>query len=319
MNVSLVVCHKMLKNANGDFNMAQKLIQQYLNEGGQRYNVSDNKASLKYGKVVADVNADGTIGILLSISCLSDAAAHSEIFGTLVDDILIVAFNEKPQTACQLLGTSIDCLKGTFNHDELLKKANDIEELVQAIRDKLREPIRIEDFLIMEVDKTQGSYYSITAYNHLDGKRASLCSFFTPLEIQQKDLEWLRRSVTANVAAYNPLCIHETTMPQSILNYITEKEKSELTLTVEKVIEGDVVVDKEDAKALQTMVNWKINGFLDEVVLDRLKVLSEPVQDLGPMEKRNTIPLKPVKEVCEMYGITPIDFECFQLKIVNTL
>jgi hypothetical protein len=58
---------------------------------------------------------------------------------------------------------------------------------------------------------------------------------------------------------------------------------------------------------------------LEENVLDRIKILSEPMQDNTPLENRAVIPLKSAKEVYEMHGIIPMDFECFQLKIVNTL
>lgn len=307
---SFIWCKQAIDAANGDFEKAKLSLEQRIKAEGRSFSINRSGKPSKSGKVVADVNADGTIGIIIGLSCISDGAANSEIFVELLDNLTIVAFNEKPTTEGQLLGSPISSLKLTFK-DKTIKSCNDVEQLIEQVSLKLKEPIIVEYVSLMEVNPKSDEYMSIYCYNHIDNKKAGLCSFLIPDKVSTKDLEWLKRSITATITCYNPLVIHEYTLPQSVIDEVLEREKIELTI-------NSPVQDKDDMIALDKMLKWKLNSFLDNVVLDRIKIPAQGKQENAPIVEGEQIPLKAIKIVCEEQGIVPVDMDCFQIK-VNTI
>jgi elongation factor Ts len=85
-------CKKALVEADGDFDKAIEL----LRKKGQKVSASRADRATTEGVVTIKSNDNGTEAVLIGLSCETDFVAKNQDFQNLANEILTIAFNEKP-------------------------------------------------------------------------------------------------------------------------------------------------------------------------------------------------------------------------------
>ncbi len=90
--VGMMDCKKALEEANGDFDRAIEL----LRKKGQKIATARAGNNTMEGIVLANVNAQNNLGVIIALSCETDFVAKNDIFQQLAQDILTAALDRQP-------------------------------------------------------------------------------------------------------------------------------------------------------------------------------------------------------------------------------
>lgn len=190
-------CKKALVEAEGDFDTAVEV----LRKKGQK--VAANRAdrdSLE-GAVIARVNDDATVGVIVSVNCETDFVAKNESYVTLANQLADVA----------LAHDSIDSfLAADFNG--------------MSVADKLTEQTGVigEKIEIGGFERLEGAF--VGSYIHAGNKIATLTSLSAGVDGAAE----AAKNVAMQAAAMNPIALNEEGVDASTVEKEIEIAKDQL-------------------------------------------------------------------------------------------
>ena len=191
-------CKKALVEAEGDFEKAVDI----LRKKGQK--VAANRADRESaeGAVIARVNEDNTLGVVISLNCETDFVAKNEAFIELAYEIAEMAIFAA--TKEELLATD---LHGVTVAEKLVEQTGVIGEKIE----------------IGSFERIQGDY--LGAYIHAGNKIAAISS----LSAKVDGADEAAKAVSMQVAAMNPIALDETRVSQETIDKELEIERHKLT------------------------------------------------------------------------------------------
>lgn len=190
-------CKKALVEANGDFDLAIE----NLRKKGQK--VAANRADRESteGAAIAAVNADRTLGVVISLNCETDFVAKNEDFIKLATDFADLALN---------YNTKEEFLAAPFGNITVGEK---LIEQTGVIGEKIE---------IGAFERLEGAF--IGSYIHAGNKIATIVS----LSENTDGAEEAARNVAMQAAAMNPLALNEDGVAQDIIEKEIEIAKEQL-------------------------------------------------------------------------------------------
>ncbi|MGB0870838.1 MAG: translation elongation factor Ts [Flavobacteriales bacterium] len=182
-------CKKALVEAEGNFEQAIDI----LRKKGQKVAAKRADRDAVEGAVVSGVNAEGTVGFIVSLNCETDFVAKNDNFVGLAKSILALAINNDPKNVEELLAADMD---GMSLSDKLVEQTGVIGEKLEV---KFFE--RLED-------------NHVSAYIHAGNKIATIVSLNKSVDNAAE----LGKDVAMQVAAMNPLALNKDSIAQDIID-----------------------------------------------------------------------------------------------------
>ncbi|MDR3025703.1 translation elongation factor Ts [Chryseobacterium sp.] len=191
-------CKKALVEAEGDFEKAVDI----LRKKGQK--VAANRADRESaeGAVIARVNEDNTLGVVISLNCETDFVAKNEAFIELAYELAEMAIFAA--TKEELLATDFH---GMTVAEKLVEQTGVIGEKIE----------------IGSFERIQGDF--LGAYIHAGNKIAAISS----LSAKVDGADEAAKAVSMQVAAMNPIALDETRVSQETIDKELEIERHKLT------------------------------------------------------------------------------------------
>ncbi|MGU3375467.1 translation elongation factor Ts [Chryseobacterium sp. M5A1_1a] len=191
-------CKKALVEAEGDFEKAVDI----LRKKGQK--VAANRADRESaeGAVIARVNEDNTLGVVISLNCETDFVAKNEAFIELAYELAEMAIFAA--TKEELLATDFH---GLTVAEKLVEQTGVIGEKIE----------------IGSFERIQGDF--LGAYIHAGNKIAAITSLSAKVEGSDE----AAKAVSMQVAAMNPIALDETRVSQETIDKELEIERHKLT------------------------------------------------------------------------------------------
>ena len=190
-------CKKALVEAEGDFEKAIEI----LRKKGQK--VAANRADRESteGAAIAKINADNTLGVIISLNCETDFVAKNESFITLANELAELALNFDNKEA--FLSSDF---KGISVQDKLIEQTGVIGEKIEI-----------------------GGFERLTApfvgsYIHAGNKIATLVG----LSAAVNGADVVAKDVAMQAAAMNPIALDQEGVDQSIIDKEIEIAKDQL-------------------------------------------------------------------------------------------
>jgi len=191
-------CKKALVEAEGDFEKAIDI----LRKKGQKVAANRADRDSSEGAVIARVNEDNTLGVVISLNCETDFVAKNEAFIVLAYEIAEMALFAA--TKEELLATDFH---GMTVADKLIEQTGVIGEKIE----------------IGAFERIEGPF--LGAYIHAGNKIASI----TSLSAKVDGADEAAKSVSMQVAAMNPIALDETAVSQETIDKELEIERHKLT------------------------------------------------------------------------------------------
>lgn len=191
-------CKKALTEAEGDFEKAIEI----LRKKGQK--VAANRADRESteGAVIAKVNEDHTLGVVIALNCETDFVAKNAAFVELAHELAEQALFYKDKE---------EFLASDFHGISVAEK---LIEQTGVIGEKIE---------IGAFERLDGTF--VGSYIHAGNKIATL----TSLSANVEGAEDTAKSVAMQVAAMNPIALDETQVSQEVIDRELEIEKDILT------------------------------------------------------------------------------------------
>ncbi|WP_333853434.1 translation elongation factor Ts [Epilithonimonas sp.] len=190
-------CKKALVEAEGDFEKAIDI----LRKKGQKVAANRADRDSSEGAVIARVNEDNTLGVVISLNCETDFVAKNEAFIELAYEIAEMAIFAA--TKEELLATDFH---GMTVADKLIEQTGVIGEKIE----------------IGAFERIEGPF--LGAYIHAGNKIASI----TSLSAKVDGADEVAKSVSMQVAAMNPIALDETAVSQETIDKELEIERHKL-------------------------------------------------------------------------------------------
>ena len=191
-------CKKALVEAEGDFEKAIDI----LRKKGQKVAANRADRDSSEGAVIARVNEDNTLGVVISLNCETDFVAKNEAFIELAYEIAEMAIFAA--TKEELLATDFH---GLTVAEKLIEQTGVIGEKIE----------------IGAFERIEGPF--LGAYIHAGNKIASI----TSLSAKVDGADEAAKSVSMQVAAMNPIALDETAVSQETIDKELEIERHKLT------------------------------------------------------------------------------------------
>ncbi len=191
-------CKKALVEAEGDFEKAIDI----LRKKGQKVAANRADRDSSEGAVIARVNEDNTLGVVISLNCETDFVAKNEAFIELAYELAEMAIFAA--TKEELLATDFH---GMTVADKLIEQTGVIGEKIE----------------IGAFERIEGAF--LGAYIHAGNKIASI----TSLSAKVEGADEAAKSVSMQVAAMNPIALDETAVSQETIDKELEIERHKLT------------------------------------------------------------------------------------------
>lgn len=191
-------CKKALVEAEGDFEKAVDI----LRKKGQK--VAANRADRESteGVVIARVNEDNTLGVVISLNSETDFVAKNEAFIELAYELAEMAIFAA--TKEELLATDFH---GITVAEKLIEQTGVIGEKIE----------------IGAFERIQGPF--LGAYIHAGNKIAAITSLSSKVD----GADEVAKAVSMQVAAMNPIALDETMVSQATIDKELEIERELLT------------------------------------------------------------------------------------------
>jgi len=190
-------CKKALVEAEGDFDTAVEV----LRKKGQKVAANRADRDSSEGAVIARVNDDATVGVIVSVNCETDFVAKNESYVTLANQLADVA----------LAHDSIDSfLAADFNG--------------MSVADKLTEQTGVigEKIEIGGFERLEGAF--VGSYIHAGNKIASLTSLSAGVDGAAE----AAKNVAMQAAAMNPIALNEEGVDAATVEKEIEIAKDQL-------------------------------------------------------------------------------------------
>ncbi len=191
-------CKKALVEAEGDFEKAIDI----LRKKGQKVAANRADRDSSEGAVIARVNEDNTLGVIISLNSETDFVAKNEAFIELAYEIAEMAIFAA--TKEELLATDFH---GLTVAEKLIEQTGVIGEKIE----------------IGAFERIEGAF--LGAYIHAGNKIASI----TSLSAKVDGADEAAKSVSMQVAAMNPIALDETAVSQETIDKELEIERHKLT------------------------------------------------------------------------------------------
>jgi translation elongation factor EF-Ts len=285
---SLIQCNNALKNNALDYDKAKTFLIEMLQKDPS-FKLHIHQSS-RFGKVGADVTLEGDLGVIVSLSCESEACSKSEEFSNLLDNLLIIGLSKEIEfrTITDFLTSEIpESIKVTFRKDAFITNSLTVEDAIRMLSNKSRENIILEEAKRIIPPLGTGEYVRLHVYNHFNGRLACIAGFRAD-PTKNPDLSSIKDKITSVIGCYNPLVIHEYTLVDSIKNYYA--------------VNGEMEWEK----------------FLDITVLDRIKIPETPVQALNQLDVKEQEGEEGVIKADTKQKLITIDEICRNNKIFIT-
>ncbi|MEN9487470.1 MAG: hypothetical protein RIR56_1158 [Bacteroidota bacterium] len=191
-------CKKALTEAEGDFEKAIEI----LRKKGQK--VAANRADRESteGAVIAKVNEDHTLGVVIALNCETDFVAKNAAFVELAHELAQQALFYKDKE---------EFLASDFHGISVAEK---LIEQTGVIGEKIE---------IGAFERLDGTF--VGSYIHAGNKIASV----TSLSANVEGAEDAAKAVSMQVAAMNPIALDETQVSQEVIDRELEIEREILT------------------------------------------------------------------------------------------
>ena len=190
-------CKKALVEAEGDFDTAVEV----LRKKGQKVAANRADRDSSEGAVIARVNDDATVGVIVSVNCETDFVAKNESYVTLANQLADVA----------LAHDSIDSfLAADFNG--------------MSVADKLTEQTGVigEKIEIGGFERLEGAF--VGSYIHAGNKIATLTSLSAGVDGAAE----AAKNVAMQAAAMNPIALNEEGIDAATVEKEIEIAKDQL-------------------------------------------------------------------------------------------
>lgn len=190
-------CKKALVEAEGDFDTAVEV----LRKKGQKVAANRADRDSSEGAVIARVNDDATVGVIVSVNCETDFVAKNESYVTLANQLADVALDHD----------SIDSfLAADFNG--------------MSVADKLTEQTGIigEKIEIGGFERLEGAF--VGSYIHAGNKIATLTSLSAGVDGAAE----AAKNVAMQAAAMNPIALNEEGVDAATVEKEIEIAKDQL-------------------------------------------------------------------------------------------
>ena len=182
-------CKKALLESDGDFDKAVE----NLRKKGQKVAANRADRNSSEGVVLAKVNSENNLGVLISLNCETDFVAKNEDYLKLAYEILDIAIN---------INSLDELLSSTYKNTTVSEK---LTEQTGVIGEK----IEIGGFKIIKGD-------FVGSYVHSGNKIASLVSISHHIDESHE----VAKNISMQVAAMNPIALNE----EGVNSNIIEKE-----------------------------------------------------------------------------------------------
>lgn len=174
-------CKNALVEANGDFEAAVDI----LRKKGQKIAAKRGENEAREGLIIAQANAEGTSGVIVTLNCETDFVAKNDGYRALVQSIVDIALKNVP--------SSVEELK-SLKYDDRLSVDEKITEQIGVIGEKLD----LSGYDTIKADK-------VVAYNHPGNQLATLVG----LNSSSEAAEDAGKQVAMQVAAMNPIALNK--------------------------------------------------------------------------------------------------------------
>ncbi|WP_139421910.1 translation elongation factor Ts [Chryseobacterium mulctrae] len=191
-------CKKALVEAEGDFEKAVDI----LRKKGQKVAANRADRDSSEGAVIARVNEDNTLGVIISLNCETDFVAKNEAFIELAYELAEMAIFAA--TKEELLATDFH---GMTVADKLIEQTGVIGEKIE----------------IGAFERISGPF--LGAYIHAGNKIAAI----TALSAKVEGSDEAAKAVSMQAAAMNPIALDETAVSQETIDKELEIERHKLT------------------------------------------------------------------------------------------
>lgn len=191
-------CKKALVEAEGDFEKAVDI----LRKKGQKVAANRADRESSEGAVIARVNEDNTLGVIISLNCETDFVAKNEAFIELAYELAEMAIFAA--TKEELLATDFH---GLTVADKLIEQTGVIGEKIE----------------IGAFERITGPF--LGAYIHAGNKIAAITSLSAKVEGSDE----AAKAVSMQAAAMNPIALDETAVSQETIDKELEIERHKLT------------------------------------------------------------------------------------------
>jgi elongation factor Ts len=191
-------CKKALVEAEGDFDAAIEL----LRKKGQKVAANRADRDSSEGAVIARVNDDATIGVVVSVNCETDFVAKNDSYVALANKLADIALGQSSKEAF---------LTATFEGD--LTVADKLTEQTGVIGEK----IEIGGFERLDAP-------FVGSYIHAGNKIATLVSLSASVEGAAE----AAKNVAMQAAAMNPIALNEEGVDAAVIEKEIEIAKDQL-------------------------------------------------------------------------------------------
>jgi elongation factor Ts len=174
-------CKNALVEANGDFEAAIDI----LRKKGQKIAAKRGGNDAKEGLIMAQANAEGNAGVILTLNCETDFVAKNDGFVSFVQSLVDIALTNLPE--------SVEALKA-LPYDSRLSVDEKITEQIGVIGEKLD----LSSFAVVRSA-------NVVAYNHPGNQLATLVG----LTVAGEAVAEAGRQVAMQVAAMAPIAINK--------------------------------------------------------------------------------------------------------------
>ncbi|MBM3453327.1 MAG: elongation factor Ts [Bacteroidetes bacterium] len=220
-------CKNALVEANGDFEAAIDI----LRKKGQKIAAKRGDNEAKEGVILAQASADGKSGVILTLNCETDFVAKNDGYVSLVQSLVDLALDKKPNSVTELMELS---------YDNRLSVSEKITEQIGVIGEKLD----LSNYAVVKGEK-------VVAYNHPGNQLATLVGF----SADGSEMNEVGRQVAMQVAAMNPLAIDKSGIDENTIS-------RELEIGKELAIQ-----EGKPAEMAEKIAQGRLNKFFKENTL----------------------------------------------------
>lgn len=219
-------CKKALQEAEGDMDKAVEI----LRLKGQKVAAKRSDREASEGAILSGVNAEGTLGVVLSLNCETDFVAKNEAFIGVAQTLLDLAIAEGCESKDSVLALN-------YPGSDITVADKIVEET-----GKIGERIEIGDLQVAKGD-------SVAAYIHPGNRLATVVGFSGSIN------EAVGRDVAMQAAAMAPVAVDESSIPADLI----EKERA---------IGKDLAIQEgKPADLAEKIAEGRLNKWYKEVTL----------------------------------------------------
>lgn len=240
---------KALEEAGGDFEMAIDI----LRKKGQKVSEKRQDREAAEGAVLADISADGKVGIMLVLNCETDFVARNDDFQNLAQTVVNAARDHAVADVQALMAAP--------------HEGRTIGDMLTDAMGRIGEKIEVSQFVRQEAAQ-------VVAYIHPGARVGVLVAFDNT---DGKDVTDLGRDVAMQVAAMNPVALDKDGVDQTVIDREIEIGKEQ----ARQEGKPDNILEKIALGKLQKF--FKENTLLQqEFVKDSSKTVAQHIAELSP-------------------------------------